>query len=168
MSHYVVASLAAVLFVYMAATCEAAPRVVACSTPPAGSEEERLLESARGQAGFPVLYPCYLPNSQVLESTAVTGQPGRQLVSLVWRGPFEFSIRQAQYPPAVSPDPSGASRTTVDLFSNTRATLIERFDGSGAAMYHLFWQRDNVYYELQAFGPPQQRRIILEIARSLE
>jgi hypothetical protein len=35
-------------------------------------------------------------------------------------------------------------------------------------MYHLLWQRDDIYYELQAFGPPQQRRLILEIARSLE
>ena len=137
-------------------------------TPLPGSDEDLLVQSARQAAGFVLLYPCYVPNAQTLESTAVTGEPGRQATSFVWTGPFEFTIRQSQYPPAVSPDPSGASLSTLDLFPNVRADLIERNDASGDAMYHLLWQRNNVYYELQAFGPPQQRRIILEIARSLE
>jgi hypothetical protein len=127
-----------------------------------------LLDDARGQAGFDLVYPCYLPNAQELESTAVTGHPGRQAVSFVWTGPFDLTIRQSQYPPAVSADPSGASRITIDLFPATRATLIELNDASGDAFYHVLWQDDEIYYELLAYGPPQQRRIILDIARSLE
>ena len=154
--------------VYLGATCSSNDRAEACVSPPAGSEEDALIQSVRQQAGFKLLYPCYLPNAQTLESTAVIGDPGRQAASFVWTGPFEFTIRQSQFPPAVSPDPSGASRSALDLFPNVRAELIEQNDASGDALYHLFWQRDDVYYELQAFGPPQQRRIILEIARSLE
>lgn len=83
-------------------------------------------------------------------------------------GPFDFTIRQSQYPPAVQPDPSGASRVQIDLAARTPATLIERNDGSGDVLYHLFWQDQGIHYELQAFGPAQQRRVILQIARSLE
>ena len=168
-SHYVAAGLAAILFVYLASTCNStATSVDACDVPATGTEAFRLIEDAQTTADFSLMYPCYLPNAQTLESTAVTGEMGRQAASFVWVGPFEFTIRQSQYPPAVSPDPSGASRTMIDLFASTPATLIERNDASGDAMYHLFWQDNDVHYELQAFGPPQQRRIILEIARSLE
>jgi hypothetical protein len=155
-------------FIYAAATCDSADPTEACPTPVAGSEDAMLLENARSQVDFALLYPCYLPNTEHLESTAVIGEPGRRQAEITWTGTFEMTIRQSQYPPAVSPDPAGASRSVLDLFSNTRATLIERNDASGEAMYHLFWQRNDIYYELQAFGPPQQRRIILEVARSLQ
>lgn len=154
--------------VFLAFNCSSNDRGEACALPPPGSEEDALLQSAREQAGFTLKYPCYLPNAQTLESTAVIGDPGRQAVSFVWVGPFEFTIRQSQFPPAVSPDPSGSSRSALDLFPNVRAELIERNDASGDAMYHLYWTQDDIYHELQAFGPPQQRRIILEIARSLQ
>ena len=119
-------------------------------------------------AEFELVYPCFMPNAQALESTSVTGEPGRQAVAFVWIGPYDFTIRQSQYPPAVSADPSGASRVTIDLFQATRATLIEQNDASGDAFYHLLWQDNNIYYELFGYGPPQQRRTVLEIARSLE
>jgi hypothetical protein len=154
--------------VYLAFTCSSNDRGEVCALPPSGSAEDQLLQDAKSRAGFQLLYPCYLPNAQTLESTAVTGDPGRQAVSFVWVGPFEFTIRQSQFPPAASPDPSGSSRMAFDLFPNVRAELIEVNDASGDAMYHLYWLRDDIYYELQAFGPPQQRRIILDIARSLE
>jgi hypothetical protein len=157
-----------VIGVYLAVTCTSNDRAEACVMPVPGSEEYALIEDAASQAGFPLVYPCYLPNAQTLESTAVIGEPGRQSASFVWTGPFEFTIRQSQYPPAVAADPAGVSRSALDLFPNVRAELIERNDGSGDAMYHLLWQRDDIYFELQAFGPPQQRRLILEIARSLE
>jgi hypothetical protein len=161
-------AVAAVVVIYLATTCSSVDRSQACATPLAGTQAAGLLEDARSQAAFELVYPCYLPNAQELESTAVTGEPGRQAASFVWTGPFEFTIRQSQYPPAVSADPSGASRITIDLFPATRATLIEQNDASGDAFYHLLWQDDDVYYELLGYGPPQQRRIILDIARSLE
>ena len=49
-----------------------------------------------------------------------------------------------------------------------RGILIERNDGTRDALYHLFWQQNGIYYEVQAFGPPLQRRAILEFARSLQ
>ena len=156
------------LFVYVASTCSSVDRSQACATPLLGTEAFVLLEDARSQAGFALLYPCYLPNAETLESTAVTGEPGRQAAALVWTGPFEFTIRQSQYPPAVSADPSGASRVTIDLFPATPATLIEQNDATGDALYHLLWEDDDIYFELLAYGPPQQRRIILDIARSLQ
>ena len=99
---------------------------------------------------------------------AVTGQPGRQQAELVFDGPFDLTLRQSQYPPAVSADPAGASHSEVALFPNVRATLIEVNDGTSRALYHLLWDQNGVYYELQALGPPQQRRTVLEIARSLQ
>jgi hypothetical protein len=93
---------------------------------------------------------------------------GRQQAELVFTGPFDLTIRQSQFAPAVSPDPSGASRTVIDLFPNVRATLIERYDGTSRALYHLFWERDGIHYEVQAVGPHQQRRLILLIATSLQ
>ncbi len=99
---------------------------------------------------------------------AVTGQPGRQQAELVFDGPFDLTLRQAQYAPAVSADPAGASRTEIDLLPNVRATLIERNDGTRKALYHLLWQRNGIYYEVQALGPPLQRRTILLVATSLQ
>lgn len=133
-----------------------------------GTEQAGFLEDAVSAAQFELVYPCYLPNDQTLESTSVTGEPGRQAVAFVWVGVFDFTIRQSQFPPAVSADPSGASRISIDLFPATRATLIEQNDATGDAFYHLLWQDDEMYYELLGYGPAQQRRIILDIARSLE
>lgn len=160
--------MTAAAVVFGAATCNILEPAEACSIPSAESSAGIMLMGTRENAEFGLRYPCYLPNSQHLTSSTVIGTPGRQQVEMVWEGPFYIALRQSQYPPAASPDPTGASRTIIDLFSNVRATLIERYDGSGQALYHLFWQRNRVYYEIQAFGPPQQRRIILDIARSLE
>lgn len=160
--------MAALALVYGAATCNTSEPAGACPTPEAGSEQHDRLQRAHDESGFEVLYPCYLPNTETLTVSTIVGDPGRQQVELVWAGTFDMTIRQSQYPPAVGEDPAGASRVAIDLFPNVPATLIERNDASGAAMYHLFWQDENIYYELQAFGPPQQRRIILDIARSLE
>jgi hypothetical protein len=133
-----------------------------------GSTQDGLLQSARGKASFHVSYPCYLPNSQVLRSSSVVGDPGKQLAELAWEGPFDLSIRQAQFPPPPVADQIGASRQTIDLFPNTKATFIQINDGSSKAHYHLLWERDGLNYELQAVGPPLQQAIILRIARSLE
>ena len=126
-----------------------------------------MLRRTRTQANFDVLYPCQLPGGQRFESSSVTGTPGRQQAELVFAGPFDLTVRQAQYPPAISQDPAGASRIVVDLFPNVRADLIERNDGSSRALYHLFWTRNGIYYEVQAFGPALQRRVILMVATSL-
>jgi hypothetical protein len=154
--------------VYLATTCQPVDQASACATPVPGSDAEQKIADTRSKAGFPLLYPCFLPNAEDLESTAVTGEPGRQMVEFVWTGPFDFTVRQSQFPPAVSADPSGASRVSVDLFPSIQATLIELNDASGDSQYHLLWTKDQVYYELQAVGPPQQRRVILQIARSLQ
>lgn len=153
--------------IWLAATCSS-DEVEACPTPVPGSNQAALLQRTRDEADFNVLYPCQLPLGQSLRSGTVTGAPGRQQAELVWDGPFDLTLRQAQYPPAVSPDPAGASTIAVNLFANVRATLIERNDGSGGALYHLLWQRDGIYYEVQAVGPPLQRRAILNVATSLE
>jgi hypothetical protein len=109
-----------------------------------------------------------VPGGQRLASASVIGPAGRQQAELTFEGPFDMAVRQSQFPPPVTPDPSGASRITVDLFPNVRATLIERNDGSSRALYHLFWEREGIYYEVQAVGPPLQRRAILLVATSLE
>ena len=127
-----------------------------------------MLADARRQTGFTLLYPCQLPGATTLQSVAVTGNPGRQKAELIFSGPFELAVRQSQFPPAVNPDPTGVSRSDIDLFSNVRAILIERNDGSAKALYHLFWERNGLYYEVQAVGPPLQRRQILLVATSLE
>jgi hypothetical protein len=154
--------------IFAAFTCSSSDVTSDCPAPEPGSEAAMALTQARQQAGFTLLYPCYLPAGQTLDSTSVTGDPGRQMAEFVFVGPFDLRIRQAQYPPAVAPDPVGASQTFISLFPNVQATLIERNDGTRQAMYHLFWSRNGVYYELQAFGPPLQRRLILQIATSLE
>ena len=77
-------------------------------------------------------------------------------------------IRQAQFAPAPVARNGRASRRTIDLFPNTRATFIEINDGSAQAQYYLLWQRNGIFYELQAVGPPLQQNTILRIARSLQ
>ena len=107
-----------------------------------------------------------MPDSPV--TVSVTGAAGRQQVELAFDGPFEMTFRQAQFAPAFSADPAGASRVVIELHPNTPATLIERYDGSAKALYHVIWQRNGFYWELHAVGPPQQRRAILDAARSLD
>ena len=114
------------------------------------------------------MYPCRLPAGQRLAGGTVTGPAGRQKAELVFEGPFDLTLRQSQFSPAVNPDPTGASRSEVDLFPNVRAVLLEINDGTQKALYHLFWERDGLFYEIQAFGPPLQRRQILQVATSLE
>ncbi len=150
------------------ATCSSTTQTEVCPTPVPGSQEADLLADARQATRFALVYPCYLPNSQVLESHSVTGELGRQRSELVFDGPFEMTIRQALEAPPVSPDPTGASRISIQLFDGVQASLIERNDGTAQAMYHLYWERNNQYFELQAFGPPQQRQLILRVARSLQ
>ncbi len=133
-----------------------------------GSQQAGILTEARQKTRFELDYPCYMPNAQVLESHSVIGEPGKQRSELVFAGTFDIAIRQAQVPPPVEPDPTGASRRSIQLFDGTFASFIERTDGSSKALYHLYWERDGFFYELQAFGPYQQQRIILQVARSLQ
>ncbi len=150
------------------ATCSSAPTPEACPLPAAGTQGATIIEQAKQRARFPLSYPCYLPNSQVLESHSVTGELGKQRSEFAFTGPFEIAIRQAQVPPPVEPDPTGASRRSIFLFDGIQASFIERTDGTSKALYHLYWERDGFFWELQAFGPYQQQRIILQIARSLQ
>jgi hypothetical protein len=152
----------------MAFTCKSNDQVSACPTPVPGSTEDQFLQSARGQAAFALRFPCYLPLSEKLSDSTATGDAGRQEIDLVWTGPFDMTIRQSQFAPAVSPDPTGSSREEIQLFSNVSAALITEDDGTGRTLYHLFWQQGDIYYELQASGPPLQRDTILKIARSLQ
>jgi hypothetical protein len=161
-------AVTAVVIVFLALTCSTADPASGCPTPTAGSEQAMLLDRARNEANFNLLYPCKLPAAQRLVGASVTGARGKQQVDFVFNGPYDMTIRQSQIAPAVSPDPAGASRIDVQLFPNTEASLIERNDGSQKALYHLFWFRNGLYYELQAFGPPLQRRQILQVATSLE
>jgi hypothetical protein len=156
------------LAAWMIATCSGGGPVEACPQPVTGSPQERMLQRVRDEASFPVLYPCSLPLNHPLINTTLVGQPGRQQAELVFQGAFDLTIRQAQFPPAMAPDPTGASRRTIDLFPNVRATLIERNDGSGHTLYHYFWQRNGIYYELQAVGPALQERTLRQVATSLE
>ena len=140
----------------------------ACPTPVPGSSQDGLLQKARTGAAFTLLYPCSMPGSQQLTSSSVIGDKGRQQAELVFSGAFDLTIRQSQFPPAVSPDPAGASRRTIDLFPNVKATLIEINDGSGSAQYHYLWERGGIYFELQAVGPPLQERSLRQVATSLQ
>ena len=149
------------------ATCSSGA-VSACPAPVEGSEGARQLERLRSEAGFRVLYPCYLPGAESLATASVIGQLGRQQTELAFDGPYEMAIRQSQYPPPFRPDPAGASRSFIDLFPNVRATFIQVNDGSSRALYHLYWESAGFYYELQAYGPPLQQRQIVRIAMSLE
>jgi hypothetical protein len=152
----------------MAFTCDSEDQVDACPLPEPGSDAYLYVQRAIDEADFEVQYPCYLPNSQRLRSSAITGEPDRQLVEFAWDGPFDMTIRQAQFAPAPVAATVGASRRTIDLFPNTRATFIEINDGSAKAQYHLLWNRNGIYYELQAVGPPLQQDTVLRIARSLQ
>jgi hypothetical protein len=160
--------VAAVLFAYFAATCSNDDQLEACPTPAPGSVEDGFVQDARSQANFDLVYPCFLPNTETLESSAVTGTSGRQQAEFVWNGTFDLTVRQSQFPPAVTAPPAGASRSVIDLYPNVRADLIEVNDASGDSLYHLLWQRENIYYELQALGPGAQRDLVLRVARSLE
>lgn len=158
--------LGLVAMIFIALTCSSED-VEACPLPPAESNLGQDLALVRTQAGFPVRYPCFLPGGERFE--VITFTPGsREQVELIFDGPFEMSIRQSNLPPAVNPDPSGASRITRNLFPNVPVEIIERNDGSRRALYHLYWENENVFYELQAYGPPQQREAVLQVARSLE
>ena len=97
-----------------------------------------MLNQARTQARFAVLYPCQLPAGESLTGSSVQGTPGRQQAELVFGGAFDLTLRQSQYPPPLAADPTGASRIVIDLFPNVPATLIEVNDGSRKAQYHLF------------------------------
>jgi hypothetical protein len=154
--------------IYLASTCDSGPPVAACPQPPPGSDGEAALARVREEAGFEVLYPCSVPGGTQLSGGTMTGNPGRQQAELVFEGVFDLTLRQAQYPPAVSPDPAGASRRGIDLFPNVPATLIEINDASGDASYHYFWERGGIFYEVQAIGPPLQERAIRAVATSLE
>jgi hypothetical protein len=156
------------LLVLLFATCSSNDPDSPCPTPAAGTNGAGFLAEARAQASFPVLFPCQLPAGQTLTGTSVQGDPGRQQAELVFDGPFDLTLRQSQYPPPLAADPTGASRIVVDLFPNVRGTLVEINDGSRRAQYHLFWERNGLFYEVQAVGPPLQRRFILLIATSLE
>ncbi len=153
---------------YLAAVCGAGDPVAACPQPVEGSEGESALEHVRDGAGFEVLYPCSVPGGTQLASGTIVGNPGRQQAELVFEGVFDLTLRQAQFPPTFAPDPVGASRRVIDLFPNVPATLIEINDGTGDASYHYFWERDGVFYEVQAIGPPLQERAIRAVATSLQ
>ena len=140
----------------------------ACPTPVPESKEANLLSQARGQARFSLVYPCYLPNVQTLTAANVEGIAGRQQAELVFGGTFDLTVRQAQVPASVSADPAGASRRTIDLYPNVQATFIQRNDGTSKALYHLIWNQNGIFYEIQAFGPPLQSQTIVDVARSLQ
>jgi len=147
-------------------TCEGSDTSGACAR--LTEKEQQVLADARKASAINLQYPCTLPAAEHLVSTSTTGPPGRQRTELVFGGPYDITVRQSQYPPPVGPDPAGASRTTIDLFPNVQADFVQINDGSQQATYHLFWVRNAIFYELQAFGPPLQQRQILEMARSLQ
>jgi hypothetical protein len=140
----------------------------ACDLPPAGSDAAALLERLQDEAGFEVLYPCDLPAGQTLSTGIVEGEGSRRSATMEFEGPFDIVLRQALAPPAVSPDPTGASRQMIDLFPDIRAILIELNDGTRKSFYHVLWERNGIYYEVIANGPPQTRRHILDFATSLQ
>ena len=161
------AAVAAVVF--LAFTCQTADVPSDCQLPADGSRQADILAEARSQAGFAILYPCKLPNSQRLVTVDVVGARGKQSVSIVFDGPFEITIRQSQVAPLVNADPAGASHIVLEnLFPGVKADLIEINEGTSRALYHLVWSQAGMYYELLASGPPLQRRTVLEITRSLQ
>ena len=166
-TYYVGGGLFTAVVLFLFATCSSTAPIIGCPTPQEGTAATDLMR-AHDSAGFPVVYPCFLPASERLENVTIVGEVGRQQVEMVFDGPFDLTIRQSQFAPVFTADPAGASRIRINLFSNVPASLIERNDGTRQALYHLFWEQDGVFYELQAFGPPLQRRQILEVARSLE
>jgi hypothetical protein len=160
--------LAAVVAVYLAATCSAGEPVAACPQPLAGTDAAAALQRARDEAAFEFQYPCSTPGATQFYDASVTGEPGRQQVQLFFEGVFDLTVRQSQFPPTVPPDPTGATRRVIDLYPNVQASLIEINDASGNASYHYYWEQDGIFYELQAVGPPLQERTLREVATSLE
>jgi hypothetical protein len=158
----------AALLILGMATCSGATTSEACPTPAPGSQQAGILSEAQQKTRFDLEYPCYLPNNQVLESHSVIGDPGKQRSEFVFAGTFDLALRQSQVPPPREPDPTGASRRTVQLFDGVQASFIERTDGTSEALYHLYWERNGFFWELQAYGPYQQQRLILQVARSLQ
>jgi hypothetical protein len=154
--------------IYLAWTCDSGGPVLECPQPLADSDGAIALEKVRAETGFPVLYPCSLPGATQLYGASVVGESGRQQVELQFEGVFELTVRQSQFPPSVPPDPTGASRRTIDLFPNVRATLVEINDASGDASYHYFWEQGGIFYEVQAVGPPLQERTLRAVATSLQ
>jgi hypothetical protein len=154
----------------MALTCDTDDVVEACPPLPKPESDDYLtVVRVQDEARFDVVFPCYLPNSQELRSGSITGETGKQSVEFAWEGPFkDLILRQSQFAPAPVASTVGASRRTIDLFSNTRATFVEINDGSAEAQYYLLWEREGIFYELQAVGPPLQQDLILRVARSLE
>jgi hypothetical protein len=151
----------------MAFTCSSSDDAGPC--PPVGdSRSANILAEAQSRAEFDVLYPCTLPAGQSLDSMSVTGTPGRQQVELVFTGPFDMRLRQSQFAPIVNPAAANSSRVDIDLLPNVRALLIETYEGTGDAIYHLLWEQGDIHYEIQAVGPPVQRRAILLAATSLQ
>jgi hypothetical protein len=157
------------LVVFLAVTCESAGVESGCAIPEQGTIQGNILAQGRDEASFDFLYPCRLPNSQRLTNVAVVGDSGRQSVTLTFEGPFEINIYQSQVVPVTSADPAGASHIILrNLFPGTDADLIEINEGASRAQYRLVWDRGGVRYEIAAAGPPLQRRVILDIARSLQ
>jgi hypothetical protein len=152
----------------MVAFCGAGDPVAACPQPVEGTDGAAALARVSGEAGFDVRYPCSVPGGTQLYNASITGDPGRQQSELFFEGVFELTVRQAQFPPAVAPDPTGATRRVIDLFPNVPATLIEINDASGDASYHYYWEQDGMFFEVQAVGPPLQERAIRAVATSLE
>jgi hypothetical protein len=159
--------VALALVIIAIATCSTTVAVAACPPEP-DTKNGTLLQEARQQANFPLVYPCDLPASERFETYSVVGMPGRQQAEFAFEGPFEIKVRQAQFAPTANADPAGTSRVDIDLYPNVRATLLERNDGSSKARYHLLWEQAGIYYEVQAVGPPLQRQAILRLARSLQ
>ena len=101
--------------------------------------------------------PMFCPAPRT-SSPRVTGEPGRQSVEFVCRGPFDFTFCLRPRRPG-SADRLCLLRLSVDLYPSIQATLIEINDASGdlsttgttsTTSCRLF------------FGPPQQRRVILQ------
>jgi hypothetical protein len=165
---YLLGLAAVVVLIAGFVTCQGGDTSGACATPKPGTKEADVLDKARQASSFNLQFPCFLPAAETLFSTATTGAQGRQQTDLVFHGPYDMTIRQSQVAPPVTPDPAGVSKTDIDLFPNVKATFLQVNDGSQQAMYHLFWTRNALFYELQAAGPPLQQRQILEVARSLQ
>ena len=138
-----------------------------CPTPAPDSKEAGLLDEARGQSRFAMLYPCSLPAGEKLSAATVKGGLGAQSLTLEFTGPFAMSLRQSQVAPVIGPDPVGTSHIRVGLFSGIIGDLVERNDGSGHFLYIVTWNRNGIFYELNATGPSQSRRQILLVVTSL-
>jgi hypothetical protein len=89
-------------------TCSSNDPTSACPMPATGSKEDALLQEARSQAKFALVYPCQLPAGESLDGATVTGTPERQQAELSFGGAFDIKLRQSTYPPTANPDPSGA------------------------------------------------------------